>query len=88
MCNKYPKFSAKNHLETIRLLCELPMIDIYTKIKQEGIYLEGWHRRFRSIVAISHANIYDSTHCLRGDSSRTEIVFGRITQGRQFPQRK
>ena len=34
--------------------------------------LEGWHRRFRSIVAKHHPNIYDFIGCLRSENSRTE----------------
>ena len=41
-------------------------------------------RRFSSIVAISHANIYDSIHCLRGDSSRTETVLAKLLRVGNF----
>ena len=43
--------------------------------------LEGWHRRFSSIVAKHHPNIYNFLGCLRSEQSRTETVITKLLIG-------
>ena len=43
--------------------------------------LEGWHRKFSSIVAKHHPNIYDFLGCLRSEQSRTETVITKLLMG-------
>ena len=45
------------------------------------IMLEGWHRRFSTIVAKHHPNIYDFIGCLRAEQARTETVISKLVMG-------
>ena len=40
--------------------------------------LEGWHRRFSTLVSRHHPNIYDFIGCLRSEQARTETVLGKL----------
>ena len=43
--------------------------------------LEGWHKRFSTVVAKHHPNIYDFIGCLRAEQARTETVIGNLVMG-------
>ena len=45
--------------------------------------LEGWHRRFSSIVAKHHPNIYDFIGCLRSEQFRTETQVNKLVEQNQ-----
>ncbi|XP_053374025.1 uncharacterized protein LOC123541908 [Mercenaria mercenaria] len=41
-------------------------------------HLEGWHRRFKSIVDKFHPNIYEFIDTLQGEHARTEMVIQQL----------
>ena len=43
--------------------------------------LEGWHRRFSTVVAKHHPNIYDFISCLRAEQTRTETDISKLDMG-------
>ena len=43
--------------------------------------LEGWHRRFSTVVAKHHPNIYYFIGCLRAEQARTETVISKLVMG-------
>ena len=43
--------------------------------------LEGWHRRFSTVVAKHHPNIYDFIGCLTAEQARTEMVVIKLIMG-------
>ena len=47
--------------------------------------LEGWHRRFSTIVGNPHPNIFDVIGCVREEQSRTESVLAKLLMG-EAPQ--
>ena len=40
--------------------------------------LEGWHRRFSTVVAKHHPYLYDFISCLRAEQARSETVISKI----------
>ena len=43
--------------------------------------LEGWHRRFGTLLARYHPNIYDFIGCLRPEHARTDNVLSKLLMG-------
>ena len=43
--------------------------------------LEGWHRRFSTVVAKHHPNICDFIGCPRAKQARTETVISELVMG-------
>ena len=43
--------------------------------------LEGWHRRFSTVVAKHHPNIYEFIGCLRAEQARSETVISKMVMG-------
>ena len=69
---KRPKFSPK--------LCSVHGRVLNDEAKITNM-LEGWHRRFSSIVAKHIPNIYDFLGYLRLEQSKTETVITKLLMG-------
>ena len=69
---KKPKFAPKLWSVYERVLNDEPRT---TNI------LEGWHRRFGTLVARHHPNIYDFIGCLRSEQARTDTVISKLLMG-------
>ena len=44
-------------------------------------HLEGWHKRFKTVVDKHHPNIYDFMERLRGEQARTETLIEKLIGG-------
>ena len=44
-------------------------------------HLEGWHRRFKTIVDRFHPNIYEFVDKLRGEQARVETTIEHLVAG-------
>ena len=69
---KEPKFSPKVWSVYERVLNDEP---------RTTNMLEGWHRRFGTVVTKHHPNIFDFTGCLRAEQARTEGVVSKLIMG-------
>ena len=69
---KDPKFSPKQWSVYERVLNDEP---------RTTNMLEGWHRRFSTVVAKYYPNIYDFISCFRGEQARTETVISKLLMG-------
>ena len=48
--------------------------------------LEGWHRRFNTIVAKHHPNIYEFLERLKGEQAHTDTLVVQLIAGQQPQQ--
>ena len=69
---KEPKFAPRLWSVYERVLNDEP---------QTTNMLEGWHRRFSTVVAKHHPNIYDFIGCLRAEQARKEMVVSKLIIG-------
>ena len=69
---KEPRFSPKIWSVYERVLNDEP---------RTTHLLEGWHKRFSTIVTKSHPNIYDFIGCLRSEHARMDTVMSKLLMG-------